>query len=194
MTRREGGGWEGRQRRGKVEIFAAGGATRSVLGHPSDDLSVLLDESFFRGVVVERMGVDPDRVALRDRYAAEDLRFERLLLSFLPELATGGLGGEVNVESLATALTVQLVRDHPSLGIRAARTVSREPEGGLPGASSASLRTMSRRPWPEGSRLPRWRTWRRFRPGTSSASSRPRPTSLPTRTSSGRGSNARKSS
>lgn len=130
VTRRDDGGWEGRQRHGDVEVFAAGRATESVLRDPSDDVSVLLEEAFFRGIV-DAIGVDPARVALLDRFATRDVRIERILLSFVPELETGGLGGELYAQSLATALAVHLVRDHSSLGPQLGRGIDHESGRGL---------------------------------------------------------------
>lgn len=130
VTRREEVGWEGRQRLGDVEVFAAGRATESVLRDPSDDVSVLLDVAFFRGIV-DAIGVDPDRITLLDRFATRDPGIERILLSFVPELETGGLGGELYVQTLATALAVHLVRDHSSLDDRLERALAHEPGRGL---------------------------------------------------------------
>jgi AraC family transcriptional regulator len=61
----------------------------------------------------------------------KDPQMERLMLSFLPELETGGMGGGLYAEGLATALAVHLLREHSSLGHRAKRRVAREPKGGL---------------------------------------------------------------
>jgi AraC family transcriptional regulator len=61
-----------------------------------------------------------------------DANAERILLSLLPELGTDGLGGELYAESLATALAVQLLRVHSSLGERAKRRMDQEPRHGLP--------------------------------------------------------------
>jgi AraC family transcriptional regulator len=58
---------------------------------------------------------------------------ERLMLSFLPELESGGLGGELYAESLANALAVHLLRQHSSLGEKAKRKIASEPKpSGLP--------------------------------------------------------------
>lgn len=131
VTRRDGVAWEGRQRNGDVEVFAAGRATESVLRDPSDDVSVLIEEAFFRRTV-DAIGADPARIELLDRFATRDPRIERILLSFVPEFETGGLGGELYAQALATALAVHLVRDHSSLGPQLGRAISPESGRGLP--------------------------------------------------------------
>jgi len=102
--------WEGRER---LKVFHA---------HP---------EPSFVGEVAAEAGADPEHLEILPRLLLRDERLERLALSFLAELEGGGLGGELYAESLARALAVQLLRGHSSLGERARRKVTREPEGGL---------------------------------------------------------------
>jgi AraC family transcriptional regulator len=97
----------------------------------SEDLGVMLDAGFVRRVA-EEAGVDPDGFEVLHRFCFRDEPMGRLMLSFLPELRGGGLGGELYAESLANALAVHLLREHSSLGERARRRVAREPSGGLP--------------------------------------------------------------
>lgn len=131
-TRRPGGAaWEGVQPPGTVEIFAAGTATEQVIHDPSEDASVLLGVDFFRSVVTA-VGQDPDRIELVDRFETRDAAIEGILRSLAWDLGMGGLGGELYVQSLATALAVHLLRMHSSLGVAAGRRVEPEPRGSLP--------------------------------------------------------------
>ena len=130
-TRRDEQGWEGTQQPGVVEVYSAGKATEQAIGDASEDVSVLLGESFFEGVAGQ-VGIDLDRVEVVDRFEARDATVERILLSLLPELGTEGLGGELYAQSLATALSVHLLREHSSLGQKARRSMDHPPGRGLP--------------------------------------------------------------
>lgn len=129
--REDGASWRGTQRSGNVEVFSASKATEQIVHDTSEDASVLLGEAFFRSVV-EEVGADPDRVEVLDSFGGRDANVERILLSLVPELKTGGLGGELYVESLATALAVHLLREHSSIGPESRRRIDRNPPGGLP--------------------------------------------------------------
>lgn len=133
-TRREGTIWEGIQPRGNVEVLSAGRGTEQAIGGVSEDASVLLGEGFFRRVA-EQAGLDPDHVEVVDCYETHDQNVERILLSLMPELETQGLGGELYVQSLATALAVHLLREHSSIGKSAGRRVDPEPQRRLPSRS-----------------------------------------------------------
>jgi AraC family transcriptional regulator len=85
----------------------------------------------FVGRVAAEAGVDPARTEIMDALNAHDAQAERILLSFLAEIETEGLGGELYAQALATQLAVHLLREHSSLGQRAKRGVAREPRGGL---------------------------------------------------------------
>ncbi|MBA2712038.1 MAG: helix-turn-helix transcriptional regulator [Rubrobacteraceae bacterium] len=86
---------------------------------------MLLEESFFRRVATEA-GADPDRVEVVPLFSAPDQQIERIGLSFLSEMETGGLGGEIFAESLANMLALHLLRSHSSLGHRSRRRVGSE--------------------------------------------------------------------
>ncbi len=130
-TRRGEGRWEGIQPPGTVEVYSAGKATEQAIRDASEDVSVLLGERFFEGVAGQG-GIDLGRVEILDRFEARDATVERILLSLLPELETEGLGGELYAQSLATALSVHLLREHSSLGERSRRRMDRPPGRGLP--------------------------------------------------------------
>ena len=78
-------------------------------------------------------GADPDGVEIIEDLNGRDAQVERILLSFLPELETGGLSGGLYAESLANVLAVHLLRQHSSLGTGARSIVSRGPSGRLSG-------------------------------------------------------------
>ncbi len=81
----------------------------------SEDMSMLLKDSFIRRVAVEA-GADPDKIEIVPFFSAPDPQIERVGLSLLSEMESGGLGGEFYVESLANVLALHLLRHHSSLG------------------------------------------------------------------------------
>lgn len=129
-TRLDDERWKGRQAPGDLEVFPFGKDVEREIDGPSEDLNLLLDDALVRRVAAEA-GVDPDRVELLNRFDARDTQAERLLRSFLPELETGGLGGELYAEALANALALHLLRHHSSLGRKYARALEPERGGGL---------------------------------------------------------------
>ncbi len=93
----------------------------------SDVLNLRLGDAFLREVA-QSVDVDPDGVEIVPRLAAPDPQIERIGLSLKAEVeAEGLLGGRLYAESLANTLAVSLIRDHSSLGRKAAH----EHTGGL---------------------------------------------------------------
>lgn len=131
-TRFGGRTWERPQVAGLVEVFTGREPLEWALdGSISENVNVLLGRDFV-GWVAAEAGVDPDRVEVLDALSAHDPQAGRILMSFLDELRTGGIGGELYAWSLATALSVHLMREHSSLSEGTKRRVGREPEpGGL---------------------------------------------------------------
>jgi len=132
VTRRDGRAWEGVQPPGSVEVLAAHGATEQTLLDSSNDASVLLADSFLNRIA-DSIGIDPSRVSIVDRLDGHDPQIERLLLMLMSELESDALGGELYVESLATALAIHLLRHHSSLSLRGEGDV----RGGLGGGLAA---------------------------------------------------------
>jgi AraC family transcriptional regulator len=131
VTRCGGDFWKGVQVRGDIEIFPTGQHIRQAISGEAEAVNFLLREEALREAV-ERSGVDPNRFEVLHRPNVRDEQLQRLVLSFLPELETGGLGGELYAEGLANAVAVHLLRHHSSLGERASRRISGEPKpGGL---------------------------------------------------------------
>lgn len=98
----------------------------------ADSLHLYLAPALIREAA-EDAGVDPDRLEIVGGVGSRDAQIERIGLSFLPELeAEEPLGGGLFAGALARALAVHLLREHSSIGRRAWRAASREPEGGLP--------------------------------------------------------------
>ena len=92
----------------------------------SEDMSMLLEEGFVRRVAQE-VGVDPDKVELVPVFSAPDPQIERIGLSLLSEMETGGLmGGELYAESQANVLALHVLRSHSSLGRASRRRVGSE--------------------------------------------------------------------
>jgi AraC family transcriptional regulator len=61
-------------------------------------------------------GADPDKIEIVPFFSAPDPQIERVGLSLLSEMESGGLGGEFYVESLANVLALYLLRHYSSLG------------------------------------------------------------------------------
>ena len=91
----------------------------------SEDMSMLLEEGFIRRMAQE-VDVDPDKVELVPLFSAPDPDIERIGLSLLSEMESQGLGGNLYAESLATMLTLHLLRNHSSLGHGSRQKVGRE--------------------------------------------------------------------
>lgn len=91
----------------------------------SEDMSMLLESGFIRRVATET-GVEPEGVELVPLFSAPEPQIERIGLSLLSEMETGGLGGELYAESLATLLALHLLRNHSSLGRDSRRRIGRE--------------------------------------------------------------------
>lgn len=127
VTRFGGRAWERPMVAGLVEVFEGSEPLEWALdGSISENVNVLLGRDFVARIAADA-GLDPDRMEVLNSLNAHDLRAERLLTLFLDELRTGGLGGELYAQGLATALAVHLLREHSSLGEGARRKVERDP-------------------------------------------------------------------
>lgn len=105
---------DGRSHRGGL---ATGEFTLTPAGNPSawywdkflDKLHMRLTPDFVRKVAAE-CDLNPDRIELLHNFGTRDPQIERISLTLKTELETGGVGGRLFGESLATALIVQLLR------------------------------------------------------------------------------------
>lgn len=128
----DGRALEGTARTHDVAVVPAGRPFAFAVGETFETLNVALRKTFL-GRVAEEAGADPDRLEVLGRFLVRDPQVERLMLSFLSELETEGLGGRLYAEGLVQALAVHVLREHSSLGRAAKRGVGLEPgEGGLP--------------------------------------------------------------
>ena len=120
------GGHEGRLGEGSLTILPAGAPThwrlhqRGAVRH----LHLFLDPTVIHTVAAEA-GVNPDRIEIAPGLGVRDPRFEQIGFGFLSELRSGGLGGRLYAESLATLLAVQLVRHHSSVALPSPRRSAR---------------------------------------------------------------------
>lgn len=123
-----------RVHRGEVAIIPAGPPWKwGFRGQTDSDLLPLCLEDAFLREVARSVEVDPDGMEIVPRLGERDLRIEQIGLLLKEEIeAEGLLGGRLYAESLATALAISLIRDHSSLGRKAARKAGRERGGGLP--------------------------------------------------------------
>ncbi len=109
---------DGRTHRGGL---LTGDFTLTPAGHPSawywerflNKLHLRLTPDFVHQVALE-CDLNPDRVELLHNFGTHDPQIQRIGLALKTELETGGLGGRLVGESLATALTVQLLRHYSS--------------------------------------------------------------------------------
>ncbi len=90
----------------------------------SEDVSMLLEGGFIRRVAAET-GIEPEGVEIVPLFSAPEAQLGRIGLSLLSEMQSGGLGGELYAESLATVLALHLLRNHSSLGRRSKRKTER---------------------------------------------------------------------
>jgi AraC family transcriptional regulator len=107
-------------------------------GSVSDNVNVLLGRDFVRRVAAGA-NIDTDRVEVVDVLNAHDPNAERILTLFLEEVRSGGLGGELYAQSLATALAVHLLREHSSIGDRGRKELAREGSGLSPRAVKRAM-------------------------------------------------------
>jgi AraC family transcriptional regulator len=117
---------------GDIGVYPAGVPFWMETLAPSEDLSVLVEHGLLQRVAEEAGAANAEGIEVIHRFCERDLEMESVLRLFLPELESGGLGGELYAQGLATALAVHLLRKHTNLGERARREISREPRpGGL---------------------------------------------------------------
>jgi AraC family transcriptional regulator len=97
----------------------------------SDLLPLCLEDAFLREAA-RSVDVDPVGLEILPIMGLRNPRIEQIGLLLKEEIeAEGLLGGKLYAESLATALAITLIRDHSSLGRKAARRAARERAGGL---------------------------------------------------------------
>ncbi len=123
-----------RVHRGEVAIIPAGPPWKwGFRGQTDSDLLPLCLEDAFLREVARSVEVDPEGMEIVPLLGERDPRIEQIGLLLKEEIeAEGLLGGRLYAESLATALAISLIRDHSSLGRKAARKAARERGGGLP--------------------------------------------------------------
>jgi len=116
---------EGLKATGAVDIVTADMPAYWRMAAASEDMSMLLEDRFIQRVTIEA-DADPDKIEIVPFFSAPDPQIERIGRSFLSEMETGGLGGELFTESLANVLALHLLRSHSSLGRRSRRRIGRE--------------------------------------------------------------------
>lgn len=125
------GGNEGRLHEGSMTILPAEAPTRWQLQQCDvRHLHLFLAVRFIEQVAAEAE-VNPDRVEIVPTIGVRDPRFEQIGLGFLGELHSGGLGGRMYAESLASLLAVQLLRHHSSVTLPPPRRETRLPPATL---------------------------------------------------------------
>ena len=115
---------EGLKITGAVDVIPAGTPAYFRMGAASEHTCMLLDDRFIRRVA-EEAGADPDKFEIAPFFDTPDPQIERVGLSLLSEMESGGLGGELFTESLANVLALHLVRHHSSLGRNSKRKTER---------------------------------------------------------------------
>ncbi len=125
LQRRNGHTHEELEATGAVDIMPVGSEGYWRMEAESEDMSMLLEDRFIRKVAAE-VDANPDNIEVVPFFSAPDLQVERIGLSLLSEMETGGLGGELHAESLASVLALHLLRHHSSLGRTSIRESERE--------------------------------------------------------------------
>ena len=134
LTQRlDGQGREERVHRGEVAIIPEGRAWEwKFKGETESDVLPLCLEDAFLREAARSVDLDPEGVEILPILGLRDPRIEQIGLLLKAEIeAEGLLGGRLYAESLATALAISLIREHSSLGRKAARKAARDHAGGL---------------------------------------------------------------
>ncbi len=110
---------------GAVDVIPAGTPTPYFrMGAASEHMCMLINDRFVERVAAEA-GADPDKFEIVPFFGAPDPQVERIGMSMLSEMESGGLGGELYAESLANVLALHLLRHHSSLGRSSRRKTER---------------------------------------------------------------------
>lgn len=127
--------------KGDAAIVPAGLPTEFRAREPQQVESFVmnLDPAYVRRIA-EGEGVDADGIELVGSLGGRDPRLEQISMSLLSELENEDFLGGLYADSLATLLAVHLLRNHSSLGLRAARNAESQSAGGL---SKAALRQVT---------------------------------------------------
>jgi len=123
--RQDGRKHEGLVATNDVAIMPAGTPGYWRTDAASEDMSLLLEDRFIHRVAAEA-GADQEEIEVVPLFSAPDPQIERIGMSLLSEMETGGLGGELYAESLANVLALHLLRQHSSLGRGSRRRIGRE--------------------------------------------------------------------
>lgn len=116
---------EGLKITGAVDVIPAGTPAYFRMGAASEHTCMLLKDRFIRRVAQEA-GADPDEFEIAPFFDTPDPHIERIGMSLLSEMGSGGLGGELYAESLANVLALHVLRSHSSLGRASRRRVGSE--------------------------------------------------------------------
>ena len=100
---------------GQIFVNPAGEAKRCHFKGRPNLLMLHIPRSFINEVALEAFAVDPDRVVLVQQFAVPDLAVDQLGRLMMTEAETGGLGGQVMIDTLARALAVHLLRRYSSI-------------------------------------------------------------------------------
>jgi AraC family transcriptional regulator len=111
---------------GDIEVIPPGISASWDTKDSRDVLIVMLTESLLKSAA-EAIGCGGERPTLRSRFQIRDARLEHIAWALKAEVEQGYPGGRLYLDSLATALAVQLVRAHSSVSPRQV-----VPRGGLP--------------------------------------------------------------
>ncbi|HEV2288966.1 MAG TPA: AraC family transcriptional regulator [Candidatus Acidoferrales bacterium] len=111
---------------GDIDIIPSGMPARWEMKETDTALLLSISTKFLERLAQES-GLDPRGLQLRDRFHIRDRQIEHIGWALMAEMEQGYPNGSLFLQSLATALGVQLLRNHSSLGGKHA-----SPNGGLP--------------------------------------------------------------
>jgi AraC family transcriptional regulator len=98
---------------GDIEIVPSGIPVRWEMKEPDTALLISIAQRLLEQVAGD-CGVENDRIELQDRFNVRDPHIERIGWALMEEVEQGYPSGRLYMESMATALAVQLVRNHSS--------------------------------------------------------------------------------
>jgi AraC family transcriptional regulator len=117
LTQQHGERWhESIVTQGDLVLVPAGQSTywRGPTDHQMSNLSIYLQPELVTQIA-ELSDLNPDRIELMDCFSQSDLHLYQIAMMFLAELRSGGIMGELYVESLTQVLVIHLLRHYSVL-------------------------------------------------------------------------------
>ncbi len=143
-ARIDGRVYEGHLSQGQINVLPAGLPSYWRWKEPgeADVIHLYLTPALLRETAIDLGNLNPDRIEIVNHLVAPDPQLEHLGLALWQELVTGGMGGRLFGESLATALAVQLLQKYSATTVAIS-----EFKGDLPKYKLSAVSTTSTLIW-----------------------------------------------